>query len=60
MVVLNKTDLDPEGTVTKNITSELQKRNQGPLSLIAISAVTGRGVDKLNETLWTMVKGMMW
>jgi GTP-binding protein len=57
VVVLNKIDLDPDGSLTKNITDRLQKRSQGPFLLMAISAVTGRGIGKLNETLWAMVKG---
>lgn len=57
VVVLNKIDLDPDGSLTKNITDRLQKRGQEPFSVMAISAVTGRGIGKLNETLWAMVKG---
>jgi len=57
VVVLNKIDLDPDGTVTKKITDSLQKGSREPLPVVAISAVTGRGIGKLNETLWAMVKG---
>ncbi len=57
VVVLNKIDLDPDDTVTKSITNRLQKGGREPLPVMAISAVTGRGIGKLNETLWAMVKG---
>jgi len=57
VVVLNKIDLDPDGTATKDITGRLQKRGQEPFPVMAISAVTGQGIGKLNETLWAMVKG---
>lgn len=59
VVVLNKIDLDPDGTATKDITGRLQKRGQEPFSVMAISAVTGQGIGKLNETLWAMVKGQV-
>lgn len=57
VVVLNKIDLDPDGKLAKDITDRLQKRGQEPFPIMAISAVTGRGIGKLNETLWTMAKG---
>jgi len=59
VVVLNKIDLDPDGKLAKDITDRLQKRCQEPFSVMAISAVTGRGIGKLNETLWAMVKGRL-
>ena len=57
VVVLNKIDLDSDATLTKDITDRLAKRGQEPFSVTAISAVTGQGVGKLNETLWAIVKG---
>lgn len=52
LIVLNKMDLDPEGTLAKDITSRLGVEN-----IATISAVTGKGIDKLNDLLWKMVKG---
>ena len=59
VVVLNKIDLDPDGELVEDITDRLQKRGQEPFLVMAISAVTGRGIGKLNETLWAMVKGQL-
>jgi GTP-binding protein len=59
VVVLNKIDLDSDATLTKDITDRLAKRGQEPFSVAPISAVTGQGVGKLNETLWAMVKGIV-
>ena len=52
IIVLNKTDLDPEGERIEDISGRL-----GSDGVMAISAVTGEGVGKLNERLWTMIKG---
>ena len=52
VVVLNKTDLDPEGEKAEDIRSRLEVDGAQ-----AISAVTGAGVNELNERLWTMIKG---
>jgi GTP-binding protein len=52
VVVLNKTDLDPEGEKAEDIRSRLEVDG-----VQAISAVTGAGVNELNERLWTMIKG---
>jgi len=52
VVVLNKTDLDPEGEKAEDIRSRLEVDGAQ-----AISAVTGAGVNELNEKLWTMIKG---
>jgi GTP-binding protein len=62
VVVLNKIDLDHDGKLAKDITDRLQtiqRRGQQPFPIMAISAVTGQGIGKLNETLWTMVKGQV-
>ena len=52
LAVLNKIDLDPEGKLAKDISGRLGVENAA-----AISAVTGAGLDKLNDTLWKMVRG---
>ncbi len=52
VVVLNKTDLDPEGEKAEDIRSRLEVDG-----VQVISAVTGAGVNELNERLWTMIKG---
>jgi len=52
VVVLNKTDLDPEGEKAEDIRSRLEVDGAQ-----VISAVTGAGVNELNERLWTMIKG---
>ena len=59
IIVINKNDLDPTGELTENITEKLNSRSAGnePLTVRAISAVTGRGIDQLNEVLWTVIKG---
>jgi len=59
VVVLNKTDLDPNGELVEDISDRLQASGQEPFSVMAISAVTGQGIGKLNETLWAMVKGQV-
>ena len=44
----------------KEIAGKLQKRGKEQRSfssVLAISAVTGAGLDELNELLWKMVKG---
>ena len=57
IIVLNKTDLDPDGTLTKDLTTRLnKKRCQEPFLVHAISAVSGQGVSELNETLWKVVR----
>ena len=60
VIVLNKTDLDASGETAKEIAGKLQKRgkkHRSFSSVLAISAVTGAGLDELNELLWKMVKG---
>ena len=60
VIVLNKTDLDADGEMAKEIAGKLQKRDEKQRSfssVLTISAVTGAGLDELNELLWKMVKG---
>ncbi len=52
LVVVNKIDLDPDGEYTKDVIDRL-----GIDNALAISAVTGEGLEELNETLWKMVRG---
>jgi GTP-binding protein len=58
VIVLNKTDLDPDGEFTDDIAERLKKRYQVPFPLMKISAATGEGITQLNEALWKMVKGI--
>jgi GTP-binding protein len=51
VIVINKTDLDPDGDYTQDI-----KERLGIEKVLAISAVSGQGIDVLNETLWQMTK----
>lgn len=53
VIVLNKIDLDADGTRTE----ELKKRLPEGKKVTAISAVSGAGLSELNEILWTLVKG---
>ena len=53
LVVLNKLDLDPDGTVVAAIARRLGKNGK---AAVRISAVTGAGVRELNEKLWKLVK----
>jgi GTP-binding protein len=58
VLVLNKIDLDPDGTIIKDILSRLGTQSgmaaAGPMM---ISAVSGEGITQLNETLWKTMKG---
>lgn len=54
IVVLNKTDLDGERIFCDDIRSRLPETVK---DVFAISAVTGQGIDLLNERLWAIVKG---
>ncbi|MDH4202089.1 MAG: GTPase ObgE [Phycisphaerae bacterium] len=54
IVVLNKADLDGDGIFCEDISSRLPKTIK---DVFVISAVTGRGIDQLNERLWVIVKG---
>ena len=60
VIVLNKTDLDADGEMAKEIAGKLQKcgkEQRSFSSVLMISAVTGAGLAELNELLWKMVKG---
>jgi len=50
IIVANKTDLDPDGKIVKELRKKL------PQTIYAISAVTGSGVKELSELLWQKVK----
>jgi len=50
VIVANKIDLDPEGTIVKKIQKKLKHR------IYPISAVTGEGIKDLCETLWKKVQ----
>jgi GTPase len=54
VIVLNKADLDPEGIFCEDIRRRLPNPDA---PLLVISAVSGQGIDELNEKLWNMVKG---
>lgn len=54
VVVLNKADLDPEGLFCDDIRKQLPKSVK---NVFVISAVTGAGLNELNERLWAIVKG---
>lgn len=50
VIVANKIDLDPDGTIVKDITKRLKKK------IYPISAITGDGIKELCELLWQKVK----
>ncbi|AQT69897.1 GTP-binding protein obg [Anaerohalosphaera lusitana] len=52
IIAVNKTDLDPDGEYTQDIIDRL-----GVDGVMGVSAVTGEGLDELNEKLWRVVKG---
>ena len=54
IVVLNKADLDPEGIFCDDIRSRLPESIK---DVLVISAVSGQGLDELNERLWAIIKG---
>jgi GTP-binding protein len=53
VIVLNKIDLDPDGTRVQHYQKQLPKE----IPILAISAATGRGITELNELLWNLGKG---
>ncbi len=57
LVVLNKADLDPDGTIAGEVAERLKERYPLPFSPMTISAVSGAGITELKEVLWKMVKG---
>jgi GTP-binding protein len=50
VIVANKSDLDPDGKILKNLRRKLKKE------IHPISAVTGAGIKQLSELLWKKVK----
>lgn len=56
VVVFNKMDLDPDGTMVDELTRRLGEAS-GDVGPMAISAVTGKGIAELNEALWQIMKG---
>jgi GTP-binding protein len=50
VIVANKIDLDPDGTLTEDLRERLGQ------DLVPISAATGRGIRELSELLWQKVK----
>jgi len=50
VIVANKTDLDPDGKIVKDLREKLNK------DVHPISAVTGSGIKELSEFLWQEVK----
>ncbi len=50
VIVANKIDLDPDGKIVKELKKKIRKK------IFPISAVTGRGVKELTETLWQKIK----
>jgi GTP-binding protein len=50
VIIVNKTDLDPDGKVVKDLIEKLNKE------VHPISAVTGSGIKELSELLWQKVK----
>ena len=54
VVVLNKADLDADGIFCNDIRERLPESIQ---EVFVVSAVTGQGLDELNERLWAIIKG---
>ncbi len=52
IIVANKIDLDPKGTIVKKLRKSLGHR------IHPISAVTGKGIKELCEALWKKVKAL--
>jgi len=50
VIIANKTDLDPDGKIVKNLRKKLDKK------IYPISAVAGTGIKELTELLWQKVK----
>jgi GTP-binding protein len=50
VIVANKTDLDPDGKIVKDLRKKLNKE------VHPISAVTGSGIKELSELLWQKVR----
>ncbi|MFZ9010468.1 MAG: GTPase ObgE [Anaerohalosphaeraceae bacterium] len=54
VVVLNKADLDADGIFCNDIRQRLPESIR---EVFVVSAVTGQGLDELNERLWAIIKG---
>ena len=52
VILVNKTDLDPENKALYNFQRRLDKK------VYPISAVTGQGLSEVNEHLWRMVRAI--
>jgi len=50
IIALNKIDLEPESENIKNFSEKIGKQT------FPISAVTGKGIDRLNEQIWKMLE----
>ena len=50
VIIANKTDLDPDGEIVKDLIEKLKK------AIHPISAVPGAGIKELSESLWQKVK----
>lgn len=50
VIIANKTDLDPDGKIVKDLKEKLKK------DFHPISAVSGSGIKELTESLWQKVK----
>jgi GTP-binding protein len=51
LIVLTKTDLDPDGILVKTIKKKFKGKK-----IATISAVSGQGLGELKETLWKMIQ----
>ena len=51
LVVINKADIDPEGDFIADTVERLKLKD-----VAVISAITGQGIQELNEKLWKMIK----
>ena len=57
VIVLNKIDLDVDGLLANDVIERFKKRGCDVSLIHSISAVTGEGVNELNNTLWKIIKG---
>lgn len=53
IIVLNKIDLEPEEKNSKKFSEKIKKQ------VFPISAVTGKGINKLNEQIWKMLESFV-
>jgi GTPase len=52
VIVVNKIDLDPDGSLTKDLRERLGQ------DLVPISAATGQGIRELTEVLWQKIQAL--